>query len=285
MPSPNRANSARLFDTALLRRQNQADAAISAFLPSWPRYVALGRKLNLPPELIAVMHYRESSNNFSKHLHNGDPLTGRTYHVPAGRPLTGSAPFTFEESATDALSMHDLIGIGDVTIGQQLVILENYNGLGYAYKGRPSPYVWAGTSQYVSGKYVADGVYDATEVDEQCGCAALLIRLQERGIISIRGEAIMVKVAGQPKAVIPGYNVRDSCSVAVRAFVAVMGGAIAAKGDTVVITRGGQSKAIALSTFDGTGYVQVRDLASLYACNLAYVAATRLLTITPGVSK
>ena len=53
-------------------------------------------------------------------------------------------------------------------------MLEQYNGLGYAARGRPSPYVWSGTDQYRSGKYVRDGVYDPNVVDSQPGCAGLL---------------------------------------------------------------------------------------------------------------
>ena len=55
-----------------------------------------------------------------------------------------------------------------------LIGLELYNGLGYASKGVPSPYLWAGTDQYRSGKYVRDGVYDPNHVDQQLGCVAML---------------------------------------------------------------------------------------------------------------
>ncbi len=58
-----------------------------------------------------------------------------------------------------------------------LTELEEYNGLGYASRGVPSPYVWSGTDQYKSGKYVRDGVYDPTAVDSQPGCAGLLLAM------------------------------------------------------------------------------------------------------------
>ena len=58
-----------------------------------------------------------------------------------------------------------------------MTLLEQYNGLGYASKGLPSPYVWSGTDQYVSGKYVADGVFSATTVDKQLGCAGLIMAM------------------------------------------------------------------------------------------------------------
>jgi lysozyme family protein len=63
-------------------------------------------------------------------------------------------------------------------LGGALTLLEEYNGLGYAARGLPSPYVWAATDQYVKGKYVADGHFDPDVVDQQLGCAALLLELQ-----------------------------------------------------------------------------------------------------------
>lgn len=50
----------------------------------------------------------------------------------------------------------------------------------YAAKGLPSPYLWSATDQYIKGKYVRDGVFDAEAVDRQIGCAALLLAMQKR---------------------------------------------------------------------------------------------------------
>jgi hypothetical protein len=58
-----------------------------------------------------------------------------------------------------------------------LTMLEQYNGLGYANRGVPSPYLWSGTDQYKSGKYVRDGVYDSAAIDNQPGCAGLLLAI------------------------------------------------------------------------------------------------------------
>jgi lysozyme family protein len=79
-------------------------------------------------------------------------------HVPAGR-----GPFTsWEDAAFDALAMCPPFASRnkDWSPGGALTMLERYNGLGYAAKGVPSPYIWSGTDQYVSGKYVADHIYD-----------------------------------------------------------------------------------------------------------------------------
>jgi hypothetical protein len=65
----------------------------------------------------------------------------------------------------------------DWSIGATLTKLEEYNGLGYAARGVPSPYIWSGTDQYKSGKYVRDGVYDSAAVCSQPGCAGLLLAI------------------------------------------------------------------------------------------------------------
>ena len=67
----------------------------------------------------------------------------------------------------------------DWTAGGAFTLLEEYNGLGYAARGRPSPYVWASTNQYVKGKFIADGHYDSNAIDHQLGCAALLSRMAQ----------------------------------------------------------------------------------------------------------
>jgi lysozyme family protein len=53
------------------------------------RYLSVTYKLNhkCPWYALGIVHYLEGSCNFSKHIHNGDPLTARTWQVPSGRPL------------------------------------------------------------------------------------------------------------------------------------------------------------------------------------------------------
>ena len=73
----------------------------------------------------------ESSLNFKRHLHNGDPLTARTVHVPSGRPRQGDPPFTWEQSAADALTLRNLGPRTDWSLSGTLYALEGYNGWGY----------------------------------------------------------------------------------------------------------------------------------------------------------
>ena len=71
---------------------------------NWARYQDVGGKTGIPPYVIGIIHSLEASGRFDRHLHNGDPLTARTVQVPAGRPKSGKPPFTWEESAVDALA-------------------------------------------------------------------------------------------------------------------------------------------------------------------------------------
>src|SRR5262249_14294857 len=108
------------------------------------------------------------------HLHNGDSLRARTYHVPAGRPKRGNPPFPWGASAIDALTMtpHELQKVKHWSVERILYETEKYNGWGYLKRGN-SPYLWSWTSEYHGGKYVRDGVYDPNHWDEPAGCRPL----------------------------------------------------------------------------------------------------------------
>jgi len=139
------------------------------------RYVAVAARTGVPWFIIAVIHERECSQSWTGSLAQGDPFIKKSVHVPAGR-----GPFaSWEDAAVDALVNCAPYAARnkDWSAGGALTLLEQYNGLGYASRGRSSPYVWAGTDQYVSGKYVRDGVYDANVVDRQLGCAGLILAM------------------------------------------------------------------------------------------------------------
>ena len=146
-------------------------------------YVEAGAELAIPWWFVGVIHGLESAFDFDCHLHNGDPLTGRTVRVPKGRPVEGSPPFTWRESAVDALRLQRLAGHDDWSIGAALDRLERYNGLGYRRRGLPSPYLWSFSGHYEAGKYVADGRFDPEAVSKQCGGATLIRRLEDRGLV------------------------------------------------------------------------------------------------------
>jgi lysozyme family protein len=141
------------------------------------RYQAVSARTNVPWFVIAVIHERECSQSWSGSLAQGDPWNKVSVHVPAGR-----GPFqTWEDAAVDALvnCPPHAARWTDWSVGGALSLLEQYNGLGYANRGVPSPYIWAGTDQYRSGKYVRDGIYDPAAVDRQLGCAGLLMAMMQ----------------------------------------------------------------------------------------------------------
>jgi len=45
--------------------------------------------------------------------------------------------------------------------------------------GTVSPYVFSGTNAYKTGKYVSDGVYNATTIDAQLGIYILINSLKK----------------------------------------------------------------------------------------------------------
>ncbi len=122
------------------------------------RYEAVESATGVPAELIAAIHWREASGNFNSRLHDGGSLSGYS---------------SWEEAAIDALTSGSY---GTITedISSWYDFAEHYNGMGYSNRGVSSPYVWAGTTNYTSGKYVADGVYDSGYVDKQLGVAVML---------------------------------------------------------------------------------------------------------------
>lgn len=169
-----RANLRR-WEQATLTRKTLSDKVAKALVAAKARYRAVEAKTGVPWSVIAVIHQRESSQNWSRSLAQGDPWNKISVHVPAGRGPFGS----WEEAAIDALlNCHPYLAKRkDWSLAGVLIGLEMYNGLGYARKGIPSPYLWAGTSQYKSGKYVRDGVYDPDHVDQQLGCVAMLLSM------------------------------------------------------------------------------------------------------------
>lgn len=160
------------------------------------RYKTVSGKTGVPWQVIAVIHEREASQNWNTQLGQGDPLNKKSVHKPKGR-----GPFkTWEDGAIDALTNCAPFASKnkDWSPGGTLALLEEYNGLGYANKGVPSPYLWAGTDQYVKGKYTSDGVYSPNVVDQQLGCAGLLkfMGAFKTGVGASTGAAGAVIVAG-----------------------------------------------------------------------------------------
>jgi len=177
-----------LFDSCVVNLDHLSvvSSIIARIMPNQARYQSVAGPLGIPWYFVAVIHNMECSLNFNTHLHNGDPLTARTVHVPAGRPLNGQPPFTWEASATDALTFEGFANLTDWSLPAILYRLEAYNGFGYRSRTPPimTPYLWSASNQYTSGKFVADGQFDPNAVSAQCGAGVILFQMEQNGIVS-----------------------------------------------------------------------------------------------------
>jgi lysozyme family protein len=170
-----RRTNAKRWANARLTRNFSAVAKHLVSPDAKSRYQAVTAKTGVPWAAIAVIHERECSQDWTGSLAQGDPWNRVSVHVPADR-----GPFdSWEGAAIDALRNCTPYAARnkDWSIGGTLTVLEEYNGLGYASRGVPSPYLWSGTDQYRSGKYIRDGLYDPNAVDSQLGCAGLLLAM------------------------------------------------------------------------------------------------------------
>lgn len=153
-------------------------------------YVKLQGLTGVPWYAIAMIHEREASQRWDRSIAQGDPWNAKSIHVPEGR-----GPFnSFIDAAVDALVKCPPYAARwkDWTPGGMLTLQELYNGLGYAngpwdtsvkpakkYPPQPSAYIWSGTDQYKSGKYIRDRVFKPDVVDSQLGCAVMLKAMME----------------------------------------------------------------------------------------------------------
>lgn len=174
-----RDNRRDVADAKLTLSANQK-GELEVFQANWKankgRYERVAAKAGVPAILVAAIHYRESSLDFGTYLHQGDPLGKPAVHVPKNIPV-----FTnWEDAAVHALKMkagvRDALELTAESKDEAAMtsFAEAYNGFGYDDRGQASPYAFAGTDQYKSGMYVADGKYSGKAVDRRPGVLALV---------------------------------------------------------------------------------------------------------------
>jgi lysozyme family protein len=166
-------------------KMTEVEGVVQRIVDFQNRYASIAAQSNVPWYVIAVIHNMECGLDFTKHLHNGDSLKRRTINVPAGRPKTARAPFTFEESALDALEYDGFTAWSNWSIGGICYKFEGYNGWGYRAHNINSPYLWSYSNLYTSGKFIRDNVWSDKAVSRQCGAAVILRRMNDHGAIDL----------------------------------------------------------------------------------------------------
>ena len=115
---------------------------------------------------------------------NGDPLSGRTYEVPANRPPVWLPPNDWESSARDAIEHEKYDNQPDWSLAHTLYRLEGFNGYGYYQHGVNSPYLWSSSNHFTKGKYTSDHGYDSEAGSQQMGAAVMLKVMANKGIVA-----------------------------------------------------------------------------------------------------
>lgn len=131
------------------------------------KYAEVSEKLGIPQLFIATSFEREASSNFRLSPAQGDPWNVVSRHVPRGR-----GPFPdWKSAAIDAYKLEHLDRIGKANWTWTRLCYEGelFNGFGPRNHGVHTGYDWAGTNNYIRGKYIADGVWSPTTADVQLG--------------------------------------------------------------------------------------------------------------------
>ncbi len=180
----------KLFATCQVRDQYKAtvDDYVSRMLDNRQRYSKIYDEICVPWFFVGGIHALEASFNFRTHLHNGDSLSSRTTHVPAGQPKTWNPPNDWESSAIDALKAKKYDKETSWTLPEILYRWEKYNGVrSRVLHNINTPYLWSFSQHYSKGKYVADNVWDSNAVSKQVGAAVILRRLVDLGKVKPLG--------------------------------------------------------------------------------------------------
>lgn len=175
---PHAAEYRQQWDTMVIlpEHQHELEAICRTILENKERYQAAEAATGVPWYMIAAIHNRESSLDFTRQLAQGDPLHSVSTHVPAGR-----GPFsTWEAGVHDALvTLKHLDKVVEWPVEQIANKSEVYNGPGYRSHGVPSAYLWSFSNIYRGGKYIHDGPtgWSPTTFDKQAGCMVVIRQL------------------------------------------------------------------------------------------------------------
>ena len=151
-----------------LTATHAAAVVAKRLLSNKSRFVTVQAKCGVPALWLMPVFERENPS-FSAYFGNGDPLDKPTTHVPKNR----GAFDTWEDGVVDSLTLDHITRVAGWSWEMACYEWELWNGFGPRAHGRPTGYVWQGTSIYRGGKYVADGVWSPGTWDSQLGCVAI----------------------------------------------------------------------------------------------------------------
>jgi lysozyme family protein len=131
------------------------------------------------PKLWAVASFeREAGSDYRLSPAQGDPWDEVSRNVPRGRgPFASWAAAAIDAYRLDGL---DRVGAANWTWPRACYYGELFNGFGYRSHGVNTPYLWSWSNNYRRGKYIADGEWSPSTVDEQCGMIPLMVALLKR---------------------------------------------------------------------------------------------------------
>jgi lysozyme family protein len=168
------------YQDCLARMQITRLASVDATVTRLVRFIDAGRydagckATGVPVAWAAASFEREASSNFNLNPAQGWPLGSRSQWIPHNGP--------FSDWTTAQVAAYDIDGLQSVgaqnwTWARACYEGEIFNGMGYRAHRIHSPYLFAGTNLYVEGKYVADGQWSATAVDQQLGIVPMMVEI------------------------------------------------------------------------------------------------------------
>ena len=238
----------------------------------------------VPWFVIGVIHYLEAGLNFQSHLHNGDPLSARTVHVPKGYPHHGNPPFTWRESAIDALTLDGLTTETDWSVGRILYHLEKFNGFGYHMLTHPipSPYLWSYSQIYTKGKYGSDGHYDPNLVSKQAGAAVILKEMADRGLIDLGFTVPLRLLVNNVATTVTVLTIADQLWVQIRPFLKLFNiniDTVIAAPPTVQFQFSGVMHSLPDKNIGGSGFVALKDICAILNLTETFDEANNVVRI------
>ncbi len=135
------------------------------------RYIQVEARADAPWYVVGITHLMECSCSWNRQILNGQHWNLKTTLWPPGLGPWES----WEESAVCGMLRFRKRYPPRWTVGAMGLFLERWNGMGYAMRGKHSPYLWSMSNHGEGvGKFVADGKYSATAVSQQVGAMVLL---------------------------------------------------------------------------------------------------------------